>query len=234
MLRTNMDCGNNFFVQIPEENDTNSEFLNRQKSVFEKLDAVAKDSEKVVKLQTSLKREAQNERNKPSKRPRLKHDMRQFRGKESIFKRPEAPPPARFLRNLPDYRRNPEKWTKYTLSDVSQDDMSDQSNTAAAMSFLRELKAKKESELMDVDQEAKMITFKKPSTFKPNRVLDNDLGNEDKFETPSFRSSKLIMPEYVVGEKKTPKRTTTKPSDQKTIRTVKEIKLDHLEEEDDE
>lgn len=231
MLGTNNDCvSNKFFVQSPEEN-VNSEFLNRQKSVFEMLDAVAKDNEKVVKLQPSLKRETHCEGNKPSKRQR--QDTRQFRGKESIFKRPEAPPPARFLRNLPDYRRNPQKWTKYTLSDVSQDDMSDQSNTAAAMSFLRELKANKESEQMDMDTEVKAITFKKPSSFRPKSVSlpNNDL--DDRFDTPSFRSSKLIMPEYVIGEKKTRKRSTStsKPSGQKT--SLKEIKLDHLVEDDE-
>lgn len=231
MLGTNTDSvSNNFFVQSPEEN-VNSEFLNRQKNVFEMLDAVAKDNEKVVKLQPSLKREAHCERNKPSKR--LRQDTRQFRGKESIFKRPEAPPPARFLRNVPDYRRNPQKWTKYTLSDVSQDDMSDQSNTAAAMSFLRELKAKKEFEQMDIDSESKAITFKKPSSFRPNSVPNNNLDNKDIYETPSFRSSKLIMPEYVIGEKKTPKRSTStsKPAGTKT--SLKEIKLDHLVEDDE-
>lgn len=231
MLGTNTDSvSNNFFVQSPEEN-VNSEFLNRQKNVFEMLDAVAKDNEKVVKLQPSLKREAHCERNKPSKR--LRQDTRQFRGKESIFKRPEAAPPARFLRNVPDYRRNPQKWTKYTLSDVSQDDMSDQSNTAAAMSFLRELKAKKEFEQMDIDSESKAITFKKPSSFRPNSVQNNNLDNKDKYETPSFRSSKLIMPEYVIGEKKTPKRSTStsKPAGTKT--SLKEIKLDHLVEDDE-
>lgn len=231
MLGTNTDSvSNNFFVQSPEEN-VNSEFLNRQKNVFEMLDAVAKDNEKVVKLQPSLKREAHCERNKPSKR--LRQDTRQFRGKESIFKRPEAPPPARFLRNVPDYRRNPQKWTKYTLSDVSQDDMSDQSNTAAAMSFLRELKAKKEFEQMDIDSESKAITFKKPSSFRSNSVPNNNLDNKDKYETPSFRSSKLIMPEYVIGEKKTPKRSTStsKPAGPKT--SLKEIKLDHLVEDDE-
>lgn len=230
MLGTNTDSvSNNFFVQSPEEN-VNSEFLNRQKSVFEMLDAVAKDNEKVVKLQPSLKREAHCERNKPTKR--LSQDTRQFRGKESIFKRPEAPPPARFLRNVPDYRRNPQKWTKYTLSDVSQDDMSDQSNTAAAMSFLRELKAKKEFEQMDIDSESKAISFKKPSSFRPNSG-PNNLDNKDKCETPSFRSSKLIMPEYVIGEKKTPKRSTStsKPAGSKT--SLKEIKLDHLVEDDE-
>lgn len=231
MLGTNTDCvTNKFFVQSPEEN-VNSEFLNRQKSVFEMLDAVAKDNEKIVQLQPSLKREAHCERNKPSKRQ--KHDTRQFRGKESIFKRPEAPPPARFLRNVPDYRRNPQKWTKYTLSDVSQDDMSDQSNTAAAMSFLRELKAKKKSEQMAMDTEVKAITFKKPSSFIPNSVPTDDQDNKDKYETPSFRSSKLIMPEYVIGGKKTPKRitSTSKPSNPKP--SLKEIKLDHLVEDDE-
>uniref|UniRef100_A0A1B6LUD1 U5 small nuclear ribonucleoprotein TSSC4 n=1 Tax=Graphocephala atropunctata TaxID=36148 RepID=A0A1B6LUD1_9HEMI len=220
----NLDNSSGKFFAQTDRNE-NTEFLSRQKSVFEKLDAVVKDSEKNLERQNKFKRPASTEETRTHKK--LRHDTRQFRGQESIFKRPEAPPPARFKNNTPDYQRHPQKWTKYTLSDVSQEDMSDKSNTAAAMSFLRELQAKKEMESMDVDSEVKQITFKKPT-----KHVEAMVDNSAKYESPSFRSSKVVMPEYVVGEKKTSKRSTAKPSE-KTDKS-KEIKLDHLNEEDDE
>uniref|UniRef100_A0A1B6JV77 U5 small nuclear ribonucleoprotein TSSC4 n=1 Tax=Homalodisca liturata TaxID=320908 RepID=A0A1B6JV77_9HEMI len=210
-----------FFVQ--SDRDENTEFLSRQKSVFEKLDAVVKDSEKNLEKQ-NFKRPVISEDIRTHKR--LRHDTRQFRGQESIFKRPEAPPPARFKNNTPDYQRHPQKWTKYTLSDVSQEDMSEKSNTAAAMSFLRELKAKKEMESMEVDSEVKQITFKKPS-----KHLEPIVSSSAQYDSPSFRSSKVVMPEYVVGEKKASKRNSAKPKE-KTEKS-KEIKLDHLNEDDE-
>ena len=38
----------------------------------------------------------------------------------------------------PDYKKNPDKWTKYSLADV--DNMTDRSNSAAAFQFLKALK----------------------------------------------------------------------------------------------
>lgn len=215
-----------FFTQTNSE--ANSEFVNRQKSVFENLDALVKDSERHINTSNPSKRNLSvREERKLIKKQKC--DMREFRGQESIFKRPEAPPPSRFMKSIPDFQKNPNKWTRYTLSDVTQDDMSEQSNTAAAMSFLRELKAKKDAEDMDTDGEVKAITFKKPSNYTKNKPESD---SEKSSQSTSFRSSKVVMPEYVVGEKKQQKKTITTKSTVKGDKS-KEIKLGHLLEEDD-
>lgn len=215
-----------FYAQC--KSDNNSEFVNRQKSVFEKLDAVVKDNEGILEKQNNLKRSFTIKDNKIHKRQRC--DTRQFLGQESIFKRPEAPLPSRFKQNIPDFKRNPQKWTKYTLSDVSEEDMSDRSNTAAALSFLQEIKAKREAEEMDVDSHVKSIKFLKPSTA--HRKQNTDISEQDKFESSIFRSSKVIMPEYVVGKKQMAKKNNNVRHFNEKREIHKEIKLDHLVEDD--
>ena len=60
---------------------------------------------------------------------------------------------------------NPNKYTKYDLSDVSKDQMSDRSNSRAAFDFLRQLKDRKND---DDDQEEKggKVSFKQPPSKK--------------------------------------------------------------------
>lgn len=223
-----LDHNNSEIFFTKTNSDANTDFVNRQKSVFGDLDALVKNSERHVNALNPSKRNlSETEERKLIKRQRS--DMREFRGQESIFKRPEAPAPSRFMKSIPDFQKHPDKWTKYTLSDVSQDDMSEKSNTAAAMSFLRELKAKKDAEAMDMDGETKTITFKKPSSYvKSNPESDNEMD----LQSTSFKSSKVVMPEYVVGEKKKPKKSAKPKSIDKGDK-LKEIKLGHLLEEDD-
>ncbi|XP_046326082.1 protein TSSC4-like [Haliotis rufescens] len=49
-------------------------------------------------------------------------------------------------RGTPDYKVHPERWTPYSLDDVSNTDMSDSSNTQAAFKFLDERKKMRELE----------------------------------------------------------------------------------------
>lgn len=214
-----------FYAQ--SRSDENMEFVNRQKSVFGQLDAVVKEKEESLGKYNSPHRPMIVDGYKSLKRQR--HDTKQFVGQESIFKRPEAQLPPRFIRNIPDYQRHPQKWTKYTLSDVSDEDMSDRSNTAAALTFLQEIRAKKEAEQMDVENDKKEITFVKPSILRNKASSAN---TQDIFESSSFRSSKVIMPEYVVGQKLNSKKNIRQQRDKP--KKCKEIKLEHLEEEDDE
>jgi hypothetical protein len=192
--------------------------------------------------------------------------MKQFRGKESIFKRPDAPPPRFKNKGVPDYHRHPHKWIRYSLGDVSQEDMSDQSNTAAALSFLKEMQERKRHEEMEVDDNApkemqkrkrheemevegnapNQITFKQPVN-KTKMLLQHDTSlcifsgmtsgenatGED--AKPSFRSSKIIMPEYVVGmtKKKDKKKHEKLNHVPQNENIASKIKLQHLTEEDD-
>lgn len=229
-----------FFVNSGDNN-----FSDRQKNIFAKLDAAVEDNEPLVNPKqhnnnesfVDCKNNYRSHFSNPNKR--LKLETKHFRGKESIFKRPEAPPPARVKRDIPDHKRNPHKWTKYSLSDVSPEDMSDQSNTTAALSFMKELKSRKElMGSMDIDDSNAQILFKCPTKFglssnepKFVKTESSDFPTQD--EGPCFRSSKLIMPEYVVGQKKFVKKYVKRNTEKDHV--IKEIKLDHLaeEEEDD-
>lgn len=206
------------------------------------------------------KSEDDMETNERGKRPALSDDRRQkretkrFRGKESIFKRPEGPAPRANFRSIPDYHRNPHKWVKYSLDDVSSEDMTEHSNTQAAMSFLRELKARKEKEKVDESDEemdiescesnasdstetrfkskkralSSQITFRKPRARETTEDSAVIVELDDK---PVFRSSKIILPEYVIGQK--PKRSCKQNRPVKVNRS-KELRLDHLQEPDEE
>ncbi|XP_053971323.1 protein TSSC4 [Hylaeus anthracinus] len=273
-----------------------SAFANRQKLLFDKLsDAEQECNKNKMTTESTDVDMAIDESNKTkSIRTGLqrKNETKRFRGKESIFKRPEGPAPRAVNRSVPDYHKHPHKWMKYSLDDVSNDDMTEQSNTTAALSFLNELKARRsmeqiegteemdydeismidqshdqtkvackskkvqarksvEAEEMDVDNttldehnETKTvikprkikatseIEFKKPEsdtekTENAPIIIDHD-------DKPTFRSSKVIMPEYIVGQKQKKKKRNKKEKLVEKVDRLKQLKLDHLEELDEE
>ncbi|EZA60280.1 hypothetical protein DMN91_011157 [Ooceraea biroi] len=179
-----------------------------------------------------------------------KRETKRFRGKESIFSRPEGPAPRARCKNIPDFRKNPRKWTRYSLDDVSNEDMTEQSNTQAALSFLKELKARKKKEeadhcreKMDVESEetrfksrkhtsTSEVMFKKPqATPTPE---DSEAVVVEPDDRPVFKSSKIILPEYQVGQR--PKKVCKQNRPIVKVDRSKELKLDHLtqlEEEDE-
>lgn len=222
-------------------------FTNRQKNIFEVLNAV--EIEQSVRVPTSrsiLQPDPDPMDIEPLSSVRAvkrkRKELTQFRGKESIFKRPDAPRPTRFVKTktIPDYHKNPHKWVKYSLDDVSPSDMSDRSNTAAAFSFLEELAARKasaEMEDMEVEQSSTQIAFRRPKGKTRltigSVVVDTSSSPTAENSKPSFRSGKLVMPEYVVGQrKKKEKKSELLNSSVKTSKT-KEIQLGHLMAEED-
>jgi len=182
----------------------------------------------------------------------------EFKGRESIFRSPNESgwPPARSRhdrkrphgnprgpRRTPDHVVNPNKYTKYDLSDVSKDQMSDRSNSRAAFDFLRQMKERKKDETdsdedknKNEDLETKKVSFKKPSTFKkPSNPKESS-------STSAVQDGhKRIMPECIVGQKAKLKsnvksddsfsKTSEKPKIKKSSKT---ISLSHLDEEDEE
>ncbi|KAH8369984.1 hypothetical protein KR093_001762 [Drosophila rubida] len=158
--------------------------------------------------------------------------LRRLRGKESIFKKPEMPL-ARCLkpRKTPDYQVNPHKWKKYSLSDV---DISDQTNSAAALSFLRQMDAQRESEADDEDAAGAghKIEFKKKSKLNRNlKQLKQTEVDDVELDKPQLRGSKLVMPEYVIGQKSGKKSKKQQSSSQS--RAAGKLQLSHLEELDE-
>ncbi|XP_063242941.1 U5 small nuclear ribonucleoprotein TSSC4 [Bacillus rossius redtenbacheri] len=208
-------------------------FADREKRLLDCL--AAAESEKNGRRDSSLNaggEPAVGEASRPS-RKRRRAETKPFRGKESIFKEPGDPPPrARARDDVPDHHRNPHRWVRYSLGDVSQEDMSDQSNTAAALSFLRELELRKEllagGDMMDCDPPGPApVVFKRPA----QRGGDAP-GCEGPADRAVFKSSKLVMPEYVVGrDKKERKSRGAQPASK--YDKSKEIKLQHLQFEDD-
>lgn len=237
------------------------EFADRQKSIFDKLKVEEKNrSERQEESDDRSQDNSLSDTNTLPSRKRRRSEMKQYRGKESIFKRPDAPPPRFKNKSVPDYHKNPHKWIKYSLGDVSQEDMSDRSNTRAALSFLKEMQERKGHEEMEVemqerkghekmevdDSASSQITFKQP--VSKSRIvsqhgtslciLSGMTGGRnatDEDVKPCFRSSKLIMPEYVVGitKKKDKKKHENLNHVPQNEDIASKIKLQHLTEEDD-
>lgn len=110
---------------------------------------------------------------------------------------------------------NPHKWKKYSLDDA---DISDRTNTSAAFAFLAEIEKRKDAEAerdaMDIDDNSSdKIVFKKQISSKEHRKpsfshsvsLRKEIELRDKDETTGekaiLKGSKVLMPEYVIGQK---------------------------------
>jgi hypothetical protein len=219
-------------------------FADRQKRIFNTLIVEEKNRNERQEESDHYNDNTLPAMNTVQSRKRCRSETKQYRGKESIFKRPDAPPPRFKNKNVPDYHRNPHKWIKYSLGDVSQEDMSDQSNTAAALSFLKEMKERKRPNEMEVDDIVPdQITFKEPvsvggvlSQQGTSRIFAGtrgDSANED--AKACFQSSKLIMPEYIIGmtKKKDKKKHEKLDHFPQNENITSKIKLQHLTEEDD-
>ncbi|EDS31684.1 conserved hypothetical protein [Culex quinquefasciatus] len=225
-------------------------FEDKKKALFASLDSAEKSIPSDSVLHQDQNADYSRVRRRPgsdsSRRQEVasREPIRKFRGKESIFKRPAAPIGKCLpMTRVPDFKKNPHKWTKYSLEDV---DTSDRSNTAAAFSFLREIESqKRDQQQTDQDEEG-------PAEFKAAKVrfnrsvkLQARLEEVDKpppteEDKPKVKGCKVVMPEYVVGQK--PKKSrpvkvgggAAGGGSSKRDRSS-ELKLDHLmEEEDDE
>lgn len=223
-------------------------FINRQRLLVDQLLIVENNHNALVTHETDDTEK--DEREGSLRDDKQKRETKKFRGKESIFKRPEGPAPRANFRNIPDYHRNPHKWVKYSLDDVSSEDMTERSNMQAAMSFLKELKARKEKEevdqceeKMDIEPESDLqdsVKFKSKkrtstSQLKFRKPQTKDAAEDSKNVKDSklvFKSSKIILPEYVVGQR--PKKISKQNRPVVKVDRSKELRLDHLHEPDEE
>ncbi|CAK9796804.1 hypothetical protein ANTQUA_LOCUS901 [Anthophora quadrimaculata] len=236
----------------------NTAFANRQKLLFDKLSDAEQECNKNKMVTETTDVDMNVDESNKSQLLRAgqkrKSETKRFRGKESIFKRPEGPAPRAVSRTVPDFHKNPHKWKKYSLDDVSNDDMTEESNTRAALSFLKELKARRlmekaeESEKLNMEQSGSMEQNQMEVVFKPRKIkttsdvvfkkpesstdkISNTPVIIDHDDKPIFRSSKVIMPEYVVGQKQ--KKKNKKGKHLEKVDRLKQLKLDHLEEADE-
>ena len=140
---------------------------------------------------------------------------------------------------VPDFKKNPDKWTKYSLEDV--ENVTERSNSTAALQFLQTLKKNK----MDVDEPAADLSlkpvFKRPSK-KTSRTdpATEEVGIaetitpeiSESFAKPTFVGSKQVLPEYVVGAKPVKKKGAVKPIGTQSSKSS-ELKLSHLDDEEE-
>lgn len=206
------------------------DFHQKRKNLFDCLDQAEKslnsDSSLVQRSTVTLDELTPRTRENENKRRKTVIRSNSSR-KESIFKRPELPiQKCMPMRHVPDYKINPHKWKKYSLEDA---DCSDRTNTAAAFDFLREIEKRKEDEEEEASEESSKIVFKK-STKLMNAEVTTDADDAAK-----LKGSKVVMPEYVVGQKKVKKAEKKPKPERASTDKHKELKLDHLldDEEDD-
>ncbi|KAJ6644312.1 Protein TSSC4 [Pseudolycoriella hygida] len=216
-------------------------FENKRKMIF---DCLNEASERLVG--TSLE-----QKSSPEKRQRTTHDTQdnritKFSGRESIFKRPSAPI-AKCLksRHVPDYQLNPHKWRKYSLCDA---DISERSNTSAAFAFLKEIEDRKSAadcdDLGDDDTQGDKIVFnsrkRRHTGAKFNKSVhlkpaEDETNVDPVIDLPKMRGSKVVMPEYVIGQKKERKKSSGQSSTDRAGKKSSEVlKLNHLFEEEEE
>jgi len=141
-------------------------------------------------------------------------------------------------------RKDPTKYTKYSLADV--EDVTDRSNAMAALDFINSRKRSSEAASIDGDEPSSS----KPVFKKPKKANLKDTPDTSKDSKPdgtfglSCGNSKRVMPEAVVGRQQSAKKKrepaladddlSTADQKQKS-KKPKQKKLSHLdfEEEDD-
>ncbi|KAM9366554.1 U5 small nuclear ribonucleoprotein TSSC4 isoform 1-T2 [Symphorus nematophorus] len=134
-----------------------SAFSDRSHSIFDCLDSVARLTSSSSSFSSSLKQE---------------------NATDGVFARPLPPPPSRKTRQpppsgptpakkkgAPDYLVHPERWTHYSLEDVSE--TSDQGNSRAALNYLSSLQQQRK-EQQESPSDSSCNTQQK-MVFRPSR-----------------------------------------------------------------
>ncbi|XP_038206354.1 uncharacterized protein LOC119828305 isoform X2 [Zerene cesonia] len=202
-------------------------FYERQKSLFNTL----KDAEEQYSFSKSNKASESQDYGVIDKQSyrKLKREMKQFRGRESIYKRQDANiRECLRAKTVPQYMKDPQNWVYYSLSDVTPDQMSESTNTATALAFIREMEERDSDKFLTVTDETGAV-FKKPM-FQISKTIKPNVDVEEKV---MFKSSKIIMPEYVVGVtrnrgKKQTNKKTDKIVENSDNEKRAELKLNHL------
>lgn len=129
-----------------------------------------------------------------------------------------------------------------SLADVK--DVTDRSNTAAALDFLDSCRKRRQAEDAAADDDddgpsgsSSKVVFKKPKRAPPPATADPPKTEEEPSYGLSCGNSKRVMPEAVVGLRPSANKRKTedkKPATKAAAAAKKEKKLSHLDFEDDE
>lgn len=104
-------------------------------------------------------------------------------------------------------------------------------NTAAAFNFLREIEDRRhrDSQMDNEDSSSSQkIVFKKSIRLRPK---DDEV--DPQLNAKKVQGLKIIMPEYVIGEKKQKPKKDRKPKDQQSSSKAASLRLSHLNEDDE-
>jgi len=216
--------------------DDEKSFKSRVSDVFAGLDKVGFKSDSSLKQKDRKEDGTFRRPSSPSQRREGGARFDQFKRTESIFK--ETPdvggwkqrgdkrskdnqrPPFHKPKN-PMYdrrkhqRRDPSKYTKYSLADVK--DVTDRSNTAAALDFLDACRKRRQAEDAAKDTEdlpsGSKVVFKKPKrnpTAAVEATKDPSAKDDEGLSYGlSCGNSKRIMPEAVVGRQNVKRQAAT-------------------------
>ena len=105
---------------------------------------------------------------------------------------------------VPDFVKNPEKYTKYSLKDVPE--VSNKSNSAAAFDFLRKLKEDKDGDAEPAADLNQKIVFKKR---EKKVVTEKDKSEEE--ETTPVRSEASSSDKPILKTKDSKSKNKSKP-----------------------
>lgn len=139
----------------------------------------------------------------------------------SMMPPPRAPAFKRKSRRpLPGHLKNPSKYTKYSLDDVPEQQMTQKSNTAAALAFLQEIDDKQnKDQTEDEPPEGSKPMFKKPTHKTASRTVGEAKGvSNDSSESGSDTVSQ----------------NKPKLKQKHKSKKEKEVKLSHLEYDEEE
>ena len=164
----------------------------------------------------------------PPRNRRVPYEDRRSRGRDG--RRGSG---GRGGRNVPDFRANPDKYTKYSLADV--DLPTNTSNSQAAFAFLDEVKKRKAGESAEDEdrvEEGAKFTFRKPTKKHVGREKVDDGAEE---AAAAEGGSKVVLPACEVGANKKSKDSLKGGSEVKEKRgkKSKQMTLSHLMDEDD-
>lgn len=116
-------------------------------------------------------------------------------------------------------------------------DISDHTNTAAAFQFLKEMDEQlEEREGKDGTslETNSRIEFKKSSKLRKQiRDKEEDEVKDAEVDKPRLKGSRVVMPEYVVGQQRDTKKKKLVKSVENQIRAAGTLRLQHLQEDDE-
>uniref|UniRef100_A0A0B6YAW4 U5 small nuclear ribonucleoprotein TSSC4 n=1 Tax=Arion vulgaris TaxID=1028688 RepID=A0A0B6YAW4_9EUPU len=124
------------------------------------------------------------------------------------FKRPARPTHKLNRKSIPDFKKNPDKYTLYSLEDVSEQEMSETSNQRAAFDFLEENRLVRETQDRKLaglpEEEPKFdvviaacsqgkIPFSHPKQKKHQENVPEKSISKDGGELPTLKLSSLVQ-----------------------------------------